>query len=114
LYLYKFHYDLRDAVSHQQQALFDQGNEIGMLARSLFPEGNDASVTPSYDYAASIKRTQQMLQSGCKTIYEAGFMYNDVYAAADILVMRRDGWYLYEVKSSTSVKEYHMLDAAIQ
>jgi hypothetical protein len=114
LYLYKFHYELRDQVSQQQQALFDQGHEVGMLARQLFPVGKDASVTPSYDYAASVKRTQQILESGCKTVYEAGFMFNNVYAAADILVIRRDGWYLYEVKSSTSVKEYHTLDAALQ
>ena len=113
LYLYKFHYDLRDEVSQQQQALFDQGHEIGMLARSLFPGGQDATVTPAHDYTASIKRTQRALQSG-GTIYEAGFMYNGVYAAADILVIRSDGWYLYEVKSSTTVKEYHTLDAAIQ
>lgn len=85
-----------------------------MLARSLFPGGKDATVTPSYNYSASVKRTRQILQSGCNTIYEAGFMQNGVYAAADIVVIRKDGWYLYEVKSSTSVKEYHTLDAAVQ
>ncbi len=114
LYLYKFHYDLRDEVSQQQQSLFDQGNEVGILARSLFPGGKDATVTPAHDYTASVKHTQQILQSGCKTIYEAGFMFNNVYAAVDILVIRKNGWYLYEVKSSTSVKEYHTLDAALQ
>jgi hypothetical protein len=114
LYLYKFHYNLRDEVSQQQQSLFDQGNEIGTLARTLFPGGSDATVAPAYDYSASITRTQQILQSGCKTIYEAGFMHNGIYAAVDILVIRRDGWYLYEVKSSTTVKEYHTLDAAVQ
>src|SRR5436190_21945395 len=87
LYLYKFHYNLRDEVSQQQHALFDQGNEIGMLARSLFPNGQDATVTPAHDYTASIKNTQRILKSGCTTIYEAGLMYNGVYAAADILVI---------------------------
>jgi hypothetical protein len=114
LYLYKFHYDLRDEVSQQQQALFDQGTEVGRFARTLFPGGKDATVNPAHDYKASVKRTEQILQSECKTIYEAGFMYNNVYAAADILVIRKDGWHLYEVKSSTNVKEYHTLDAALQ
>src|SRR3954471_16121511 len=82
LYLYKFHYKLRDEVSQQQQALFDQGNEVGTLARQLFPVGADATVTPSYDYVASVKRTQEILRSGCKVIYEAGFVFNNVYAAA--------------------------------
>src|SRR6476660_2971762 len=114
LYLYKFHYDLRDEVSRQQQSLFVQGNEVGMTARHLFPAGKDATVNPAHDYIASIKRTQEILQSGCKAVYEAGFMFNNVYAAVDILVIRKNGWYLYEVKSSTSVKEYHILDAALQ
>ena len=114
LYLYKFHYNLRDEVSQQQQYLFDQGHEVGELARSLFPGGEDATVIPAYDHKASIQRTRQILESGCKTIYEAGFMFNDVYAASDILVIRKDGWYLYEVKSSTGVKEYYTLDAALQ
>lgn len=114
LYLYKFHYDLRDEVSRQQQSLFDQGHEVGIVARSLFPGGKDATVTPAYDYSASVKRTQQILQSGCKTVYEAGFIFNNIYAAVDILVVRKNGWHLYEVKSSTSVKEYHILDAALQ
>jgi hypothetical protein len=85
-----------------------------MLARSLFPGGADATVIPAYDYPASVKRTQQILQGRCTTVYEAGFMFNNVYAAVDILVIRKNGWYLYEVKSSTSVKEYHILDAALQ
>ena len=114
LYLYKFHYNLRDEVSQQQQYLFDQGHEVGELARSLFPGGEDATVIPAYDHKASIQRTRQILESGCKTIYEAGFMHKDVYAASDILVIRKDGWYLYEVKSSTGVKEYYTLDAALQ
>src|SRR6266536_436451 len=114
LYLYKFHYDLRDEVSEQQQSLFDQGNEVGMLARSLFPGGKDATVSPAHDYTASVQHTQQFLETGCKTVYEAGFMFNNVYAAADVLLIRPNGWYLYEVKSSTSVKEYHILDAALQ
>src|SRR4030095_6300387 len=78
LYLYKFHKDLQDEISDNQQALFDQGNETGMLARSLFPGGKDARV-PYYDYAGSAKLTQKLLQNNCNSIYEAGFMFNDVY-----------------------------------
>ena len=43
LYLYKHHYDTKDDVSNAQQAIFDQGNEAGILAQQLFPNGVDVS-----------------------------------------------------------------------
>ena len=39
LYLYKKHYKLKDSTSPSLQAIFDQGNQIGVLAQSLFPGG---------------------------------------------------------------------------
>jgi hypothetical protein len=114
LYLYKHHYDLRDEVSQQQQAIFDQGHEVGMLARELFPAGTDCSVSPAYNYSESIKKTNEAIANGAKVIYEAGFVFNNVYVAVDILVQKKGRWFIYEVKSSTSVKDYHLLDAAIQ
>lgn len=54
LYLYKHHYDLRDETSESQQAIFDQGHEIGMFARMLFPDGEDCTVEPAYDYTSSV------------------------------------------------------------
>ena len=43
LYLYKNHYNLKDKVSSQTQAMFNQGNKVGLLAQKLFPNGADAS-----------------------------------------------------------------------
>ncbi|MBD0332880.1 MAG: DUF2779 domain-containing protein [Chitinophagaceae bacterium] len=113
LYLYNFHRELQDELSEKQQTIFHQGNEVGMFARQLFPNGQDATVKP-FNYTSSTQITKNLLRLGYKTIYEASFMYNNVYAAADILVIKRDGWYLYEVKSSASVKPYYVLDAALQ
>jgi hypothetical protein len=47
-------------------------------------------------------------------IYEAAFLHEGVLAALDILVKDADGWKAYEVKSSTSAKEYQWHDAALQ
>jgi len=50
-----------------------------------------------------------------KPVFEAGFTFNQAYAIADILVpTENDGWDLIEVKSSTSVKPEHVIDAAFQ
>jgi len=114
LYLYKNHYDLREKPSLAQQAIFDEGSAVGLFARSLFPGGYDASVTPAFDYRASVEKTALALQSGETVIYEAGFLHQHLYAAIDILVIKEDGWYLYEVKSSRSIKQYQYLDAAVQ
>ncbi|MBD0332730.1 MAG: DUF2779 domain-containing protein, partial [Chitinophagaceae bacterium] len=79
LYLYNFHRELQDELSQKQQAIFHQGNEVGKFARQLFPNGQDATVKP-FNYTSSTQITKNLLRLGYKTIYEAGFMYNNVYA----------------------------------
>ena len=43
LYLYKHHYNLKDKITAQKQAIFNQGNAVGELAQDLFTGGVDAS-----------------------------------------------------------------------
>jgi hypothetical protein len=114
LYLYKKHYKLKDPTSPSLQAIFDQGNEIGVLAQSLFPSGVDATPSSHFRMMESVMKTKAFLENGESIIYEATFTYNEVLAALDILVKDKDGWKAYEVKSSTSVSETYIKDAAIQ
>jgi hypothetical protein len=39
LYLYKYHYNWMDQVSENQQAVFNRGTNVGILAQELFPGG---------------------------------------------------------------------------
>jgi len=112
--LYKKHYKLKDPTSPSLQAVFDQGNQIGVLAQSLFPGGVDATPSSHFRMMESVMKTKAFLESGESIIYEATFNYNEVLAALDILVKDKDGWKAYEVKSSTSVSETYIKDAAIQ
>ena len=114
LYLYKHHYKLKDPISKSTQAIFDQGNEIGILAQKLFPNGVDASPPNHFKMFDSVLKTENFINSGETIIYEATFNYNDVLAALDILVKDSDGWKAYEVKSSTKVSDTYIKDAAIQ
>ena len=114
LYLYKRHYNLRDEVSTQLQAIFSQGTNVGVLAQDLFPNGVDASPENYFEMAKSVVKTLQFIEAGKTIIYEATFKYNEVIAALDILVKDQDGWKAYEVKSSTSVSDTYINDAAIQ
>ena len=114
LYLYKNHYSLKDPVSSSLQAIFDQGNEIGLLAQSLFPGGVDASPSSHFNILDSVTKTKEFLSNGETIIYEATFLFNEVLVALDVLVKDNQGWKAYEVKSSTSVSDTHIKDAAIQ
>ena len=114
LYLYKYHYNLKDPITPAQKGKFEQGNLVGELAQKLFPNGNDASPENHFKIFDSVAITKDFLANGVDTIYEATFYFNDVLAALDILVKDEEGWKAYEVKSSTSVKDIHIPDAAVQ
>jgi len=114
LYLNKYHKEFQSSISANQEAIFEQGKDVGVLARKLFPNGIDASPENYFNYEDSIKRTQLAIENGETTIYEAAFFFDDVLAAVDILVKDNDGWKAFEVKSSTEVKDTHILDAALQ
>lgn len=114
LYLYKNNKELLDPLSEMQQAIFSRGTDVGKLAQQLFPGGIDASPSSPKKFDESIKLTEELIKKGEQVIYEASFMFEQVLAAADIVVKKDDGWKVFEVKSSTSVNEVHINDAAVQ
>ena len=114
LYLYKHHYKLKDPTPISQQAVFDQGTNIGLLAQELFPNGVDASPENHFKMVESVGKTLDFISKGETTIYEATFQHDGVLAALDILVKDDNGWKAYEVKSSTKVSDIYIKDAAIQ
>ncbi len=94
------------------QALFDQGHQIGNMAKSLYPDGIEIDWDSGHD--AGIAQTREAV-SRRKPIFEAGFQHGMTHARADILNPAADGkWDLIEVKSSTQVKEEHLDDVAFQ
>lgn len=97
----------------QQQALFDQGTRVGELARSYVPGGYLVDL-PHDQVARKVEATRLALDAGVRTIYEASFLAERVFAAIDILQKQPDGFVLIEVKSSTHVKPEHIPDAAVQ
>ncbi len=113
LYLHKHHKQLRDGISPAQQKIFALGTEVGVLAQDIFPGG----IEVPYDGLSiddQIKMTKDEIAGGAKTIYEASFKYDDVFVKVDILHQGNKGWELYEVKSSTSIKDVNYDDIALQ
>jgi hypothetical protein len=113
LWLQKNQLGAKSGGAESDYNLFSKGQYVGKLARALFPEGKDA--TPlEHDYRKALERTYEGVESGEQVIYEASFQYQGLFASVDILVRQGKHWHAYEVKSSTSVKEHHYLDAAFQ
>jgi hypothetical protein len=112
LWLYKFRPELRAKPDAALQARFDMGTEVGILAQELFPGGHGLS----YDngFSKNIKKTEELLAAGAKTIYEATFRYDDILVMVDILYKGPGGWEMHEVKSSTETKDIFINDTAIQ
>ena len=100
-------------VSDSLQDLFDQGNQVGALAREEFPGG----VLIDLPYNAVPERvaaTHAALDAGAPAVFEASFVLDGVFVAVDVLERDGDGFNLIEVKASSSVKDKHIPDAAIQ
>ncbi|HEU5069552.1 MAG TPA: hypothetical protein VFV96_03960 [Verrucomicrobiae bacterium] len=95
------------------QAVFDQGHEVGALAKRMFPNGLAVDTDPS-DFEGAIQLTQKHLASR-RPIFEATVSANGGFARADILnPVGKDEWDIIEVKSTTSLKDVHIPDLAFQ
>jgi len=87
------------------------GNEVGAVARGLYPAG---FLIETSDARQALADTAKALSGKQRPLFEAAFSTDGVFFRADLLLPVEDGYRLVEVKSSTSVKDYHLADAAIQ
>ena len=113
LWLKKYKKDVLTQPDEGTQAVFDTGSKIGDLACELFPNGNGIPYENT-TFDKKIALTKQWMDDGVKDIYEAAFKYDDILVMVDILHRGDNGWEIYEVKSSTEVKDVYMHDASIQ
>lgn len=115
LYLHKNHPELIPEVDESQEALFQSGKEVGLIARELFPGGVEI-IFDAEDFSKQLEQTNAEIKKGTKILYEAAFSHNGLFIKSDILIKGSKGWELYEVKSSTKIKEedLHFEDVAFQ
>ncbi|MEE8542355.1 MAG: DUF2779 domain-containing protein, partial [Gammaproteobacteria bacterium] len=112
LHLEKHHPELGE-VSSQTESLFATGHQVGSISQELY--GTPDSVEVAFDFKTMLAETKRLIDGGADfPIFEATFRHEGVLVRADVLVPDADGWHVIEVKASTSVKEYHVLDCAIQ
>lgn len=94
------------------QDRFDQGRQVGKIARTLFPGG--VLIDGDHRDPARAERTREAIAGGAPAVFEATFIEGGVYVAVDVLLREGDGWVVIEVKSSSEQKDEHVPDAAVQ
>ncbi|MGA8733684.1 MAG: DUF2779 domain-containing protein [Terriglobales bacterium] len=114
LYLQVHEPELAGEPDAASEAIFEQGREVGLLARQMFPGGVEVGGSAGLDEAIRITR-ELVANPEVPAIFEGTFENGGVLVRTDMLQRRRDGrWRLVEVKSTTDLKEHHLDDVAIQ
>ncbi|MFC1696877.1 DUF2779 domain-containing protein [Nanoarchaeota archaeon] len=99
-------------ISLADQHRFDQGGIFEKHVKVLYPKGIELG---NLEFNENIEKTKELIKKK-KIIFEAGILYKDLFIRADILEPSKDGWNLYEIKSSTSEKKIkiYKVDLAFQ
>ena len=91
-----------EALSLAEQFRIEQGVEIGRRARELYLGG---TLIDKKGLVAAARNTSMLLaDSENSVIFEATFLIDDYVTKADILLRKKKGWHLIEVKSNTNDK----------
>ncbi|TMM44982.1 DUF2779 domain-containing protein [Qipengyuania marisflavi] len=93
---------------------FSGGNEVGEIACALHTQGVMVEAEPNL--TAALATTARLLaEDHPGPIFEATFEHDGVLVRVDVLERAGESsWHAAEVKSSTSVKDYHHGDLATQ
>ena len=106
------------------QFRFQQGHDVGNLAKSLFPGG--VEIAHGIDIEAELVRTRELTNllspagdaantSTRYPLFEPVFTYKNAFARADILEPSgTDAWNIIEVKSASSIKDINKHDISFQ
>jgi len=112
LYLEKNRPELME-ISDAAKQQFASGHKVGAAAQTLWPRGH--LITHDSELTEALRETQQYLSDNPEaTLFESTFQSDGVLVRNDILECNANGARLVEIKASTSVKDYHMLDVAVQ
>ena len=103
------------AIDAALQAMFDDGKLFETYADKLFPDAVRLGNNSYQAYLNLPKRTKQELIKGTNTILQGRLEGEGITCIFDVLQKVGDHEYdLTEIKSSTEVKEEHILDLAFQ
>lgn len=101
-----------EAISKAREDILENGTKVGELARKYF--GEYTNIEFKEHLWEMIEDTKKALKKAPNIITEASFDYDNNFCSADIIKNYPDGLEIYEVKSSTEVKDIYLDDIAYQ
>ena len=110
LWLYKNKPEEKEEVNNE--SVFDNGNDVHEVARKLL--GEDINIAFNEDLTQMIKDTKEVMKQEKVIITEASFSYENNFCSVDILKKEGNTYEIYEVKSSTELKDVYVDDVSYQ
>ena len=92
------------------ESILENGTEVGEYAKKLF--GTYKNIEFNEDLNVMINETKKHIND--KVITEASFIFNNNFCSVDILVNNKNIYEIYEVKSSTEIKDIYIDDISYQ
>jgi hypothetical protein len=109
------------------RAAFSAGHAVGGVARKIYAAPGAVLIPYEGGLAHAIRKTTRLLNEGTRfgarsgarygaryPVFEATLAFGGVLVRIDVLLPDGPNWRIIEVKSSTSVKDEHLFDTAIQ
>lgn len=111
LWLEQYKPDVKKEINNDD--ILEQGNMVHEVARYLF--GDNINIKYNDNLNEMIKDTYKVIENNKDIIItEASFNYENNFCSVDILIKKNDIYEIYEVKSSTEVKDNYINDASYQ
>ena len=110
LWLNKYKQDSKTVENNE--SILKKGKEVGEFAKELFGDYEDISF--DNHISERIEQTEKLLQNKPNIITEASFRFDNNFCSVDILKNDIDGVEIYEVKSSTKIKDIYLDDISYQ
>ena len=95
------------------ESVLENGTKVGEIAKCLF--GDYIDIKFNEDLSIMIEDTKKAINNNKNAIItEASFDYNNNFCSVDILIKKDNNYEIYEVKSSTEIKDIYINDSAYQ
>ncbi len=102
--------EVKEEISND--SVFETGTNVGELAKNLF--GSHEDIAFSENLQTMILATTKALEKDEVVITEASFVYDHNFCSVDLLKKKGSNYEMYEVKSSTDIKDIYLDDIAYQ
>ena len=110
LWLDKYRSNYKEEIDNSR--VLDNGNDVHEVARKLF--GEDINIKFNENLNNMIIDTKKTLKNDKCVITEASFVFKDNFCSVDILKKDGNNYEMFEVKSSTHLKDIFINDLSYQ